>query len=199
MEADGTVVGEIALPAAVAALQRSNGFEGVAVTGSGAAERVFVAFQREWTGDPARRVRIGEYRRRRRVALLLLSARRRGVAGGRLRRAVGDRGPRRRPLLVLERDNVGRARRAHQALYAVSIAGVAPSRRAGRSRCSTKTLVRDLLPALRATPRLDAGEGRGSGRGRGRPRYIVTDNDGVDENTGETQFIRLGNRNRLGF
>jgi len=29
--------------------------------------------------------------------------------------------------------------------------------------------------------------------------YIVTDNDGVDENTGETQFIRLGNRARLGF
>ena len=48
--ADGTVLEEIALPAAVTALQRSNGFEGVAVTGGGASERVFVAFQREWVG-----------------------------------------------------------------------------------------------------------------------------------------------------
>lgn len=29
--------------------------------------------------------------------------------------------------------------------------------------------------------------------------FIVTDNDGVDGNTGETQFLRIGSRRQLGF
>jgi hypothetical protein len=33
----------------------------VTVTGAGASEQVYVAFKREWTGDPAGRVRIGRY------------------------------------------------------------------------------------------------------------------------------------------
>lgn len=59
---DGTVVREIRLPAAVEALQQSNGFEGVAVTGKvGVNEQVYVAFQREWENDPTGMVRIGLY------------------------------------------------------------------------------------------------------------------------------------------
>jgi hypothetical protein len=52
---------EIELPADLAALQRSNGYEGVAVTGDGEDEQVYVAFQREWEDDPAGMVRIGRY------------------------------------------------------------------------------------------------------------------------------------------
>jgi hypothetical protein len=59
--ADGTVGAEIELPADVAALQRNNGYEGVAVTGDGEEEQVYVAFQREWENDPAGMVRIGRY------------------------------------------------------------------------------------------------------------------------------------------
>jgi hypothetical protein len=63
----------------------------------------------------------------------------------------------------------------------------------------TKRLVRDLLPDL-AEPRGWVQEKvEGVAVTAGGDVYIVTDNDGVDENTGETQFIRLGSRRRLGF
>src|SRR5690606_20964848 len=58
---DGTVLAEVALPAEVAAQQRNNGYEGVAVVGRGASEQVWVAFQREWGDDPEGLVRIGRY------------------------------------------------------------------------------------------------------------------------------------------
>ena len=56
---DGTVVDAVRLPEAVVAGANSSGFEGVAVTGREAAgdETVWVAVQREWGGDPARRCR----------------------------------------------------------------------------------------------------------------------------------------------
>lgn len=59
--------------------------------------------------------------------------------------------------------------------------------------------MRDLLPDL-AEPRGWIQEKvEGMAVASDESVYIVTDNDGVDENTGETQLIRLGNRRRLGF
>ena len=59
VDAEGTVSSQVALPDDVNALQRRFGFEGVAAVGSGDDELVYVAFQREWVGDPANQVRIG--------------------------------------------------------------------------------------------------------------------------------------------
>src|SRR5262245_31552875 len=59
--ADGTIFERIALPDAVNALQVRFGFEGVAVTGAGSSELVYVAFQREWARDPDNMVRIGRF------------------------------------------------------------------------------------------------------------------------------------------
>jgi Esterase-like activity of phytase len=191
--ADGTVVREVALPAAVNALQRNNGFEGVTVTGSGLAERVFVAFQREWTGDPARRVRIGEYRpaedawRFFYYPIEAVASPAGGFVG--LSEIVATSADR---LLVLERDNVGGPDARIKRVYAVSIDGVVPQPQGGAFPVLTKTLVRDLLPALRATKGWTQEKIEGltvAANGRG---YAVTDNDGVDENTGETILLRLG-------
>ncbi len=52
VNADGAVQQTIQLPAATNALQRRFGFDGVASVGQGANEVVYVAFQREWVGDP---------------------------------------------------------------------------------------------------------------------------------------------------
>lgn len=59
--ADGTVLEKIDLPAATNTRQRRFGLEGVAAVGSGDSELVYVAFQREWVGDPDNQVRIGRY------------------------------------------------------------------------------------------------------------------------------------------
>jgi hypothetical protein len=63
----------------------------------------------------------------------------------------------------------------------------------------SKLLVRDLLPDLAAPRGWIQEKVEGVAVALDGNVYIVTDNDGVDENTGETQFIRLGHRGDLGF
>jgi hypothetical protein len=63
----------------------------------------------------------------------------------------------------------------------------------------TKTLARDLIPDLAAPHGWLQEKVEGVAVAKDGWVYIVTDNDGVDGNTGETQFIRIGRRNRLGF
>lgn len=190
---DGTVIREVPLPPAVAALQRSNGFEGVAITGSGGSERVFVAFQREWTGDPARKVRIGEYRpaldewRFFYYPLDAVESPAGGFVGLSELVAVSDH-----RLLVLERDNIGGPDARIKRIYGVSIAGVEPQPQGGTFPLLAKALVRDVLPDLRATNGWTQEKVEGLAIGRNGRAYVVTDNDGVDENTGETLLLPLG-------
>jgi hypothetical protein len=196
VEADGTVVREIPLPAAVNALQRSNGFEGVAVTGSGLSERVFVAFQREWSGDPAGRVRIGEYSpsadtwRFFYYPLDPVASPAGGSVG--ISELVAVSGQR---LLVLERDSIGGPDARIKRIYEVSIAGIEPQPQGSPVPLLSKTLVRDLLPALRATGGWTQEKVEGLAVAANGRAYVVTDNDGVDDNTGETILLRLGQLN----
>lgn len=200
--ADGSVPtnGEIALPPAVAALKRSNGFEGVAVSGVGATEKVYVAFQREWTGDLAGRVRIGHYTpatgewRFFYYPLDAVASPAGGFVGLSEIVVLDDD-----TLLVLERDNQGGPDARIKRLYNVSIAGVTPAPQGEPFPLLAKKLVRDLLPDLAAPRGWLQEKVEGVAVAADGDVYIVTDNDGVDENTGETQFIRLGNRHRLGF
>jgi hypothetical protein len=204
--ADGTVPagGEIPLPPDVAALKRSNGFEGVAVTGAGPTEQVYVAFQREWTNDPVGRVRIGRYTpatgewRFFYYPLDEVASPAGGFVG--LSEIVALDAD---TLLVLERDNQGGPDARIKRFYTVSIAGVTPTpQRPGQSQAFplvSKLLVRDLLPDLAAPRGWIQEKVEGVAVALDGNVYIVTDNDGVDENTGETQFIRLGHRGDLGF
>ena len=193
VEPDGTVTREIALPPAVSARQRSNGFEGVAVREENGEERVFVAFQREWTGDPASRVRIGEYRpaadswRFFYYPLDPVASPAGGFVG--LSEIVSLPGQR---LLVLERDNVGGPDARVKRLYIVSTAGLAPQPEGGVFPLLSKSLVRDLLPDLRATHGWTQEKVEGVAVSADGRLYVGTDNDGVDGNTGETLLLRLG-------
>ena len=191
--AGGDVLSEIPLPDDVNALQLSNGFEGVASAGEGRAERVYVAFQREWTGDPAGQVRIGEYRpdtgqwRFFYYPLDPVESPAGGWVGlSEITWAGDDR------LLLLERDNVGGPDAGVKRLYAVSIRGVEPQPQGGVFPLLTKELVSDLLPALRATRGWTQEKVEGVGLAADGRIYVVTDNDGVDDSTGETLFLRLG-------
>lgn len=60
-DGEGAITRVVALPDDVEALQVRFGFEGVASVLENGVEILFVAFQREWAGDPANRVRIGRY------------------------------------------------------------------------------------------------------------------------------------------
>ena len=100
-------------------------------------------------------------------------------------------------LLVLERDNVGGPDARIKRVYAVSIGGVAPKPQGETFPVLGKKLVVDLLPALRATRGWTQEKVEGLGLSANGRLYAVTDNDGVDENTGETILLRLGKLSTL--
>ena len=57
----------------------------------------------------------------------------------------------------------------------------------------SKTLVRDLMPDLKAPNGLVYEKVEGMARMANGDVWIVNDNDGVDDNSGEIQLLNLGN------
>lgn len=196
--ANGKVEREIPLPPEVASLKRSNGYEGVAVTGRGAAEQVYLAIQREWTSDPAGFARIARYTpatNEWRFFYYPLDAVE-SPAGGwvGLSEIVALDDDR---LLVLERDNQAGADARIKRLYVIAVKGVTPAKHGGAIPILKKSLARDLIDDLAAPAGSLQEKVEGVTVASDGSIYIVTDNDGVDGNTGETQFIRL--KRKLSF
>lgn len=189
----------VTLPASVDARRTGNGFEGVAVTGKvGVDEKVYVAFQREWSGDPAGKVRIGVYD----VGAgtwgflyypldAVLSPNGGWVGLSEITSLGGNN------FAVIERDNQAGDNARIKRIYRFSVSGVTP-----REDCSglcsfptvAKTLVRDLMPDLKAPGGAVIEKVEGLAVTADGRTLIDTDNDGVDGSNGETQFIDLGRR-----
>jgi Esterase-like activity of phytase len=190
---DGTVLQQIPLPEEVNALQRRFGFEGVAAVGAGDNERVYVAFQREWVDDPPQHVRIGRYSpasaewRFFYYPLENPTSPNGGSVGLSELVALDSE-----TFAVIERDDQGGTDARIKHIYSFSVAGLTPQPQGEEFPVVTKTLVRDLLPDLKADngPVLEKVEGftvTADGHA-----LIVTDNDGLDDASGETQFLDLG-------
>ncbi|MEV1328227.1 esterase-like activity of phytase family protein [Micromonospora costi] len=185
----------VPLPAEVAAGLGKQGLEGVtASTDRRGREVVWVAVQRELSTDPAGIVRIGRYD---------VTAGTWSWFGYRLNSTtvagdwiglseitvVDDR------LAVIERDKLNGPAAALKRVYTVPMpdAAAAP----GPLRVLPKTLAVDVLPALRATngwtqEKLEGFTVAGNGE-----VYAVTDNDALQDATGETVFLRLGSSRKI--
>ncbi|MGC9497676.1 esterase-like activity of phytase family protein [Streptomyces sp. WG7] len=190
LDRDGVTRQVVPLPADVAAGLGKQGLEGVAATTDRRGrEVVWAALQREVEGDPAGVVRLGRYD---------VGAGTWSWYGYRIGSTttpgdwiglseitvVGDR------LAVVERDKLnGPAARVKQIHTVDMPASAAPS---GSLPVLPKRLAYDVLPALRATngwtqEKLEGLAVAGDGR-----VHAVTDNDGLDDATGETVFLVLG-------
>ncbi|WP_137718631.1 esterase-like activity of phytase family protein [Methylobacillus flagellatus] len=200
--ADGTVIREVSLPASVNAKQKSNGYEGVAVTGSvGNDEKVYVAFQREWTNDPAGMVRIGVYT----PALDTTVNEDAGEwkffyypldavtspAGGwvglsEITALGGDK------FAIIERDNQAGPNARIKRVYNIDVSGITPVAEGGSFPVVSKTLSKDVLPLMQAGKGWVHDKLEGLAKAADGTVYAVTDNDGVKDSTGETQFLNLG-------
>ncbi|UVS82585.1 esterase-like activity of phytase family protein [Actinokineospora sp. UTMC 2448] len=187
--ADGAVVREVALPAAVAATATSSGFEGVAAAG----EHVWLAVQREWKADRPGEAMLARYTPATgewAFAAYPLDTAATGWVGLSELTAVDDR-----TLLVLERDNQRGDTAAVKKVYRVDIGRLAPVRAGEPKPVVGKRLVRDLLPALTAggAAAHDKPEGLALvGAGPVRRLVGAVDNDGLDDAPGESVFLRLG-------
>ncbi|MFH8975073.1 esterase-like activity of phytase family protein [Streptomyces sp. NPDC017890] len=197
LDRDGVTRQVVPLPADVAAGLGKQGLEGVAATTDRRGrEVVWAALQREAEGDPAGVVRLGRYDVEAgtwswygyRIGATTTPGDWIGLSEITV---VGDR------LAVVERDKLNGPAAAVKRIYTVDMPGsAAPT---GSLPVLTKRLAYDVLPALRATngwtqEKLEGLAVAGDGR-----VYAVTDNDGLDDATGETVFLDLGSvRNVFG-
>ncbi|EID18170.1 secreted protein [Mycolicibacterium phlei RIVM601174] len=184
VDAGGTIERRVPLPDDVAAGLGGQGLEGVAVDG----DAVWVAVQREVKGDPDGVARLGRYTDRWEwFGYPLERTSTQGDWIGLSEIAVHEGS-----LLVLERDKLNGPDATVKAVYRVTVPD-GPGATAGETPpLLDKTLARDLLPDLQATNGFVQEKVEGfaiAGNGR---LYVVTDNDGLDDANGETQFFDLG-------
>ena len=190
LDRQAAVQRRVPLPADVAAGLGSRGLEGIAVTGTGRSEQVYVALQSPLTTDPPGIARIGRYTVATGVWTWYGYPLDAGSTVG-LSELVAIGGSR---FAVLERDNRSGPTAEVKRIYTVDLARAAG---AGPLPRLTKTLAVDLLPALRASNGWVQEKVEGLAVGGDGRTYLVTDNDGVEDATGETLFVDLGPARRL--
>jgi Esterase-like activity of phytase len=93
---------------------------------------------------------------------------------------------------VVERDNQAGPDATIKKICQFSVRDLEPQPQGGDFPVVSKTFVRDLLPDLTADHGLVIEKVEGLALLRNGKTLIVTDNDGVDGSSGETQLIHLG-------
>ncbi|MCG8371596.1 MAG: esterase-like activity of phytase family protein [Proteobacteria bacterium] len=181
-DANGTIENVFTLPQALNDVQLRFGFEGVAEYGGSA----YVAFQRVWPGDT--NVRIGILDPTTGSWSFLFypleapASQNGGWVGLSDITALGNG-----EFLVVERDNQGGPDAVIKRLYRFDVTGLAADS------VVAKSLVRDLTDDLTATGGLQVEKVEGSAVTLMGDVFVINDNDGVDDNSGETRLVNLGN------
>lgn len=187
VNAKGEIKTEIALPAELLAGESRYGLEGITTTGEGDDLTLWMAVQREWKDDPKGQVKLLSYKPKSKEWAAVrypLEKAEKGWVGLSEITANGDH------LYIVERDNlIGDAAKLKK-LYRVSLKDLKPAKLGGELPLVTKEEVHDFLPDLKAATNgyvLDKLEGFAfdkSGKA-----FMVTDNDGVDDSSGETLLL----------
>jgi len=188
--AKGEVEEIVELPAELKDQATRYGFEGVTVTGAGADETVWIAVQREWKDDEKGFAKILVYKPASKTwgaVLYPLDKTEDGWVGLSEVTASGD------DLIFIERDNlIGDAAKLKK-LTRVSLKGVTPGALGGKDLpVLKKEDAKDLLPLLKAAHGYVLDKIESFAVDADGEAFAITDNDGVDDASGETQFLRLG-------
>ena len=149
--------------------------------------KLVVAFQLPWTGDMANHARIGVYDLTTQTwsfmfyPLDVVTSANGGWVGLSEIMALGNN-----RFAVIERDNQAGPDATIKKIYRIDLTGKVDGN------VLSKTLVRDVLPDLRATRGHVLEKIEGLARLADGNVYLVNDNDGLDKGNGETQLIKLG-------
>jgi hypothetical protein len=190
----GAIKKEIAIPEALRAGENRFGFEGITSVGEGDDLVLWMAVQREWGDDEKGFVKLVSYKPSSEEwggVRYPLEKTESGWVGLSEITANGDYA------YIIERDNlVGQAAKLKK-LYRVALADLKPAKLGETLPLVAKEEVRDLLPELKALNGyvMDKVEGftiDAAGNG-----FVVTDNDGVDDSSGETLFFGIGPMNAM--
>jgi hypothetical protein len=186
VDAVGEIQQEIALPEELLAQEIRFGFEGITKVG----DTLWLAVQREWKDDPAGMVKLLAYNTADEtwgaVHYPLEPATGDGWIGLSEITADGDW------FYLIERDNQVAGAAAIKHITRVPAAQMVPAPLGGPLPVVTKELVRDLIPDLAALHGYAAEKVEGFAIDAAGTGWIVTDNDGVSDNSGETLFWQTG-------
>ncbi|MQW73157.1 alkaline phosphatase [Sinorhizobium medicae] len=185
----GEIKEEIALPEELRSNEIRYGFEGIAAVGEGDDQLLWMAVQREWKDDEKGSVKLVSYKPSSKqwgAVRYPLDKSAEGWVGLSEITVHGDYA------YILERDNlIGEAARLKK-LYRVALADMKPAALGGALPVLKKEEVRDLIPDLKSLNGYVADKVEGFAVDAAGNGYVVTDNDGVDDSSGETLFFSIG-------
>ena len=167
------------------------GLEGITTIGEGDDLTLVMAIQREWADDPKGQVKLVAYKPKAKewsAVRYPLEAAEAGWMG--LSEITAHDGK----LYILERDNQIGENAKVKRVYSVALDAFKPAKLGGELPVVEKTLVRDIIGDLKSAANgyvVDKVEGFTIDKNG--EIFVVTDNDGVDDSSGETLFLRLGN------
>ncbi|WP_299701500.1 esterase-like activity of phytase family protein [uncultured Tateyamaria sp.] len=188
VEADGSIDEEIGLPAELMAVEKRFGFEGITKVG----DTLWMAVQREWKDDPANHVKLVAYNIETEEwgAVHYPKAEpAKGWVGLSEIVAHGDY------VYIVERDNLHGIEAVTKKVYRVPLADMQPAPLGGELPVVSKEEVRDLIPDLTSTGGYVLDKVEGLAITSDGTAWISTDNDGVDDHSGETMFFSIGQVN----
>ncbi|WP_429808713.1 esterase-like activity of phytase family protein [Ensifer sp. B1-9] len=190
----GEIKKEIALPEALRVGETRFGFEGITVVGEGDDQTLWMAVQREWKDDEKGFVKLVSYKPKSEewgAVRYPLEKAGDGWVGLSEISVHGDYA------YVIERDNlIGQAAKLKK-IYRVALTELKPAALGGELPVVKKEEVRDLIPDLKALNGYVVDKVEGFTVDAGGNGYVVTDNDGVDDSSGETLFFSIGAINAM--
>ncbi len=176
---------EIAFPSELLAVEKRFGAEGITRIG----DTLWIAIQRQWNDDPKNTVKIVAYNTKTKAwgaVRYPTEAAGKGWVGLSEITAHGDY------VYIIERDNQIGAEAKIKRLYRVAQDQLKPAKLGGDLPLVTKELVRDFIPDLQKTHGYVTDKIEGFAIDKNGRGYAVTDNDGVDDSSGETLFFSMG-------
>lgn len=186
VDAKGAIDQEIALPEALLPSEIRFGFEGITVAG----DWLWMAVQREWKDDPKGMVKILAYNTKEATWGAVhypLDAAAEGAWMGLSEITLkGDW------VYIVERDNQIAGKAATKKLYRVAASQMVPAELGEALPVVSKELVRDFLPDLALLNGYIVDNVEGFTIDAAGTGWVVTDNDGVDDSSGETLFWSIG-------
>lgn len=184
VDADGVIQDEVPLPQAMLDNESRFGMEGVTRVG----DMLYIAMQREWRDDPEGMVKILSYDTEAESWAAVhypLEASTQGWVG--LSEITAHDGQ----LYIIERDNQIGADAAIKRVYTVVLDGLEFGELGSDLPVVDKVLYRDLLPDLAQFNGYVVDKVEGMAITSDGTIYISTDNDGVDDSSGETHFFTI--------
>lgn len=186
VDARGAIRQEIALPAPLLAAETRFGLEGISQHG----DRLWMAVQREWADDPKGMVKLLSYDLKDKVWGAVHYPLETPAAGAWMGLSeltwAGDW------VYVIERDNQIGDKATVKALMRVPAAAMRPAPLGGPLPVVTKEPVRDFIPDLRQWGGYVVDKVEGFAIDAAGTAFVVTDNDGVDDSSGETFLWSIG-------